>query len=117
MNRYRDAARCGMKTFFENMKTQCESPKQEEKKEEKVEEPVVEEPEIAVKFEEPAQEKKEQVKEEEKPFVMSEDDLLLDAANYLSEVLGQSFNSSIRYAKRFPGLTKEEILMNYMDGK
>jgi hypothetical protein len=39
---------------------------------------------------------------------------MIEAANYISEVMGQSFNKSYRFVLSYPTLTKEEILMKFL---
>lgn len=116
--------------FKEFHKNQCseqkvEVPKAEPKVEQvKVEVPkVVEAPMPEVKKEEPStqpvivEDKKEQKKVEakEEPKPKTKEDITIEAANYISEVMGQSFNKSYRFAANYPGLTKEEILMKFLE--
>lgn len=52
-------------------------------------------------------EEKKEMKEETRQSVQpTEEDLCIDSANYLSEVLQIDFSAAMRYARRFPGLTK-----------
>lgn len=69
---------------------------------------------IEDKKEEKKEEKKPEVKPEVKP-AQTQEDLMIEAANYISEVMGQSFNKSYRFVLSYPGLTKEEILMKFLN--
>lgn len=113
--------------FKEFHKNQCTEQKVEvPKPEPKVEEVKVEIPKTEVKKEEPStqpviteekkpEEKKTEIKTEPVAPTKSREDLFIEAANYISEVMGQSFNKAYRFAVNYPGMTKEEILNKFLE--
>ena len=57
------------------------------------------------------------VEERKESEEISQEALLIDSANYLSEILEWDFNTAMDYVKRFPELTKEEMLMYSIESK
>lgn len=116
----------------DNMRANCPyfQAQKDQKVEEKVEVPKTEEkveiPKSEVKVEAPKPEqKKEQPKtqpvitEEKKPEIKvvekQPEQLLVETANYISEIMNVDFRKAYRFAANYPGQTKEQILMKYLE--
>lgn len=41
--------------------------------------------------------------------------MFIEAANYLTEVIGNDFKTMYRFVINYPGMNKEEILMKYLE--
>lgn len=61
------------------------------------------------------EEKREERRESEPVEEISEEDKLIDNANYISEVLGFDFNAAMHFARKYPEMSKEDLLMKYIE--